>query len=100
MTRDQSGQSKDYDTDQFEDPVTGYTVHDDGSNFYISPNNGVLYQKIRTINGYYPDGAGGARPSYSITLGPPGLPVTAYVSEDLQNFYVSENGLNTYVPES
>ena len=41
-----------YNTDQFTDPVTGMTVHDDGTDSYTQPQTGVVYVKKRSINGW------------------------------------------------
>jgi len=53
-----------YNTDQFTDPVYGFTVHDDGSPTYTQPQTGVLYNKLRIYNGQSCSGY----TSYDITL--------------------------------
>ena len=88
-----------YNTDQFTDPVWGYTVHDDGSPTYTQPDTGIVYTKIRTYNGLA-QGTTGTGLSYIITLVPGGpVPTGFYVAEDGISFYVDESGSNFYVPE-
>jgi hypothetical protein len=82
-----------YNTDQFTDPISGVTVHDDGSPTYTSPYNLITYAKVRTINGFYPSSQGGLVNSFEITLVRP-----SYVTEDTTQKYVSENGVYAYVP--
>ncbi len=52
-----------YNTDQFIDPYTGATVHDDGFDFYTQPFTRIIYAKQRTFNGL-----GLGYISYQITL--------------------------------
>jgi hypothetical protein len=85
-----------YNTDQFTDPIYGYTIHDDGSPTYTEPKTGIVYTKFRTYNGQGPTGY----ISYDITLVPGGLPVAGfYVADDGQSFYVDESGLNFYATQ-
>jgi hypothetical protein len=63
----QPAASVNYNTDQFTDPVTGATVHDDGSDFYLCQANGLLYFKQRTMSGQYNSRTGDFC-SYQITL--------------------------------
>jgi len=64
-----------YNTDQFLDPIWGYTVHDNGSQIYIQPDTSKVYLKQRTYSGQ-----SGGYISYKIdlicagALGPPPPP--------------------------
>lgn len=88
-----------YDTDQFTDPTTGYTVYDDGSDIYVQPFTGQVYFKIRTFNGMYTAIGGGNWISYKITLSltPPGT--NGLVMEDGVTFLVAEDGMTILVAE-
>ena len=69
-----------YNTDQFTDPVTGQTVHDDGSLTYTQPNTGVVYNKTRTYNGI---SLFSGYVSYSITLTVRGNPTGPFLVDEL-----------------
>ena len=61
-----------YNTDQFIDPIYGFTVHDNGLLHYMQPQTGQIYTKKRTYNGQ-----SGGYISYRITLIPPILTTDA-----------------------
>jgi hypothetical protein len=79
-----------YNTDQFQDPVTGMTVHDDGSPTYTD-STGQVYTKQRFINGWCAFNV-----SNNIQLA-----LSLYVTEDGSAGYVTEDSVSVfYGPES
>lgn len=88
-----------YNTDQFTDPVTGATVHDDGSDFYLCQANGIVYFKQRSKSGQYYSRVGNYL-SYQITLIPRGVPSTLVgcVTLDGTTAYIDGNGFWCVVP--
>jgi hypothetical protein len=67
VQRDQPTALINYNTDQFTDPVTGATVHDDGSDYYFCRANNTNYFKQRRMSGQYSSRTGDFC-SYQITL--------------------------------
>lgn len=84
-----------YNTDQFTDPVTGNTVHDDGSLNYIQPETGLLYTKVRTYNGQ----SGSGYISYNISLVPGGN-VGYLISETASRQLITEDGSQYLLTET
>jgi hypothetical protein len=86
-----------YNTDQFIDPHTGETIHDDGSNTYTQPDTGIVYTKNRLGEGSCP-----FNQSYRIELVPIVVPPPhnrfRYVTEEGIP-YVTEDGSRNYVQE-
>jgi hypothetical protein len=83
-----------YNTDQFTDPVYGYTVHDDGSQIYVQPQTGLAYTKIRTYNGQSPSGY----ISYDITL-VQGVAAGYLITEDASQLLITEDGSQALITE-
>jgi len=77
-----------YNTDQFTDPVFGFTVHDDGLPTYTSARTGITYTKQRTYNGQ----AGGYI-SFNITLvGGPVPPAGPFLTDEFGNILTDAFG--------
>ena len=78
---DQPALTINYNTDQFTDPIFGYTVHDDGTSTYTQPDTGIIYRKLRAYNGISASGYC----SYKITLISTGL-VSVQLTDDTSQF--------------
>lgn len=92
---DQPFYTYNYNTDQFvdpADPISGITIHDDGSPTYTSPKSGLTYTKIRVYDGQSPSGY----ISYRIEFGP-GVepPVTVLVLTDDAETVILTNDAQT-----